>query len=284
VTVSLGRAIPTGNQLEDVMSQIIPRIATGTPGLDKMIKGGLLPGSIYTIAGPPGSGKTILAVQFLIEGVKRGENVLLVALDEHPCEMHENLLPMFGEDFDRILVLDGMLEMKSYEKTPLRDVSITRHAEAFGKVFPEIPRSSDMINPELTVSAIQEMIKVIVRNESISRVVIDSVTSLKMFMMTANERISFLQSFLRFLSDLSVTSMVTIQESDFPTVGATDIEYIMSRGVIRLYRWLQNDGFVIGISIDKFRGSDHDENINRIKITPIGLQVLDKTRRADRGR
>ncbi|HDP97031.1 MAG TPA: hypothetical protein ENN25_04985 [Euryarchaeota archaeon] len=63
-----------------MMSQVVQRVVTGTPGLDKMLHGGLWPGRLYLLIGPPGSGKTTLAVQFLLEGVKRGENVLLVAL------------------------------------------------------------------------------------------------------------------------------------------------------------------------------------------------------------
>jgi len=61
------------------MQSVVQRVVSGTPGLDRMLHGGLLSGRMYVIVGPPGSGKTILAVQFLLEGVKRGENVLLVA-------------------------------------------------------------------------------------------------------------------------------------------------------------------------------------------------------------
>jgi len=258
------------------MAPVEKRIATGTPGLDKMLRGGMLPGSIYSIAGPPGSGKTILGVQFLLEGVKRGENVLMIALDEHPAEIRENMSQMFGLNFDKVNVLDALLEMKSYEKTPLRDVSITRHAEAYGKVFPEIPRSADLRNPELTVSAVQEMIKVEVREKKITRLLIDSITSLKLFMMTTSDRNQFLQSFLRFLSDLDVTAVVIIQEGDFPNPEMSNIEFVMSRGVVRLHRWLQTNGFRVGISVEKFRSSEHDESISRIKITPIGLQVLER--------
>jgi KaiC/GvpD/RAD55 family RecA-like ATPase len=265
------------------MASIVQRIATGTPGLDKMLKGGLLPGSVYSLVGPPGSGKTILATQFLLEGVKRGENTLFVSLDEAPCQIRENLGTMFGVNFDKILVLDGTLEMRKYERTPLRDVSIVRHAEAFGKVFPEIPCSADLHNPEITITAIQEMIKVEVRDHKVTRIVIDSISAILCFMTPSGERNVFLQSFLRFLSDLDATTIVTIQESDSPVLEMTSIEYVMSRGVVRMHRWLQNNDFKLGISVDKFRGSEHDESIKRVKITPIGLQVLEKQSNVERG-
>lgn len=252
------------------------RLATGTAGLDKMLSGGLLPGGIYSIVGPPGSGKTILATQFLLEGVKRGENVLLVALDEQPVQVKENLAPMFGPNFDKIYVLDATLEMKNYEVTPLRDVSITRRAEQFGALFPEIPRSPETGNPELTISSVQEMVKADVRNRNVQRLVIDSATALRFFMMPGVDQNTFLQSFLRFLSDLEVTTIITIHEWDFPALDTTSIEYVMSKGVIRLHRWLHSSGFKLGLSVEKFRGSEHEEEIRRIKISPVGLQLIER--------
>jgi len=252
------------------------RIATGTAGLDKMLNGGLIPGGIYSVVGPPGSGKTILAAQFLLEGVKRGENGLLVALDEQPVQIRENLAPMFGPNFDKIFVLDGTLEMKNYEVSPLRDVSITRHAEQFGRVFPEIPRSPETGNPELTISGIQEMIKSEIRINNVQRLVVDSATALRHFMMPGVDQNTFLQSFLRFLSDLEVTVVITIHEADFPILDTTSIEYVMSKGVIRLHRWLQSSGFKLGLSVEKFRGSEHDEEVRRTKISPVGLQIIER--------
>lgn len=95
-------------------------------------------------------------------------------------------------------------------------------------------------------------------------------------MMPGVDQNTFLQSFLRFLSDLEVTTLITIHEGDFPVIDTTSIEYVMSRGVIRLHRWLQSTGFKLGLSVDKFRGSEHDEDVRRIKISPVGLQILEK--------
>ncbi|MEM2839046.1 MAG: ATPase domain-containing protein [Thermoplasmata archaeon] len=254
------------------------RITTGTPGLDRLLGGGLLPGGVYSIIGPPGTGKSILGVQFLIEGIKRGENAFLVSVDEPPCEVRENMQKMFGDNFDKIFVLDGTLEMKHYEITPLRDVTIVRRAEQFRSVFPEIPNSIDVRNPDLTVSSLQEMIKVEAREKKISRLVIDSVTAIKLFMMPTSERNQFVQSFMRFLCDLGISTLITIHENDASDPEASKIEQMMSRGVIRLHRWYQPNGFKLGISVDKFRGSEHDETINRAKITPIGLQVMERPR------
>jgi circadian clock protein KaiC len=66
---------------EDV-PQMADRISTGVPGLDEILRGGLPRNRIYLVQGNPGSGKTTLAMQFLIEGARRGETVLYVTLSE----------------------------------------------------------------------------------------------------------------------------------------------------------------------------------------------------------
>ena len=53
---------------------------TGVPGLDDVLAGGLTAGCLYLVEGQPGSDKTTLALQFLMEGAARGESVLYITL------------------------------------------------------------------------------------------------------------------------------------------------------------------------------------------------------------
>ena len=62
---------------------------TGIAGIDDILVGGLRANRLYLIEGTPGSGKTTLALQFLQEGVKRGERVLYVTLSETKEELEE---------------------------------------------------------------------------------------------------------------------------------------------------------------------------------------------------
>ncbi|MFX0541514.1 ATPase domain-containing protein [Roseovarius sp. S4756] len=64
-----------------------PRILTGTRGLDDVLRGGLTPSRLYLIEGTPGSGKTTLALKFLMEGREAGEQGLYITLSETENEL-----------------------------------------------------------------------------------------------------------------------------------------------------------------------------------------------------
>jgi len=65
------------------------RIRTGIVGLDDILGGGLPKGHLYLVEGDPGTGKTTLALQFLLEGVRKGESVIYVTLSESRSELEQ---------------------------------------------------------------------------------------------------------------------------------------------------------------------------------------------------
>src|SRR5215212_11874341 len=71
------------------MNQKSARAAIGIAGLDDILGGGLTANRLYLIEGMPGSGKTTLAFQFLMEGVRLGERVLYVTLSETEAEIRD---------------------------------------------------------------------------------------------------------------------------------------------------------------------------------------------------
>lgn len=64
-----------------------PRVSTGSEGLDDILGGGLDPERLYLVEGRPGTGKTTIALQFLLEGVRRGERGLYITLSETEREL-----------------------------------------------------------------------------------------------------------------------------------------------------------------------------------------------------
>ena len=67
--------------------EVPPRLTTGSAGLDSVLGGGFPANRLYLVEGDPGTGKTTMALQFLLEGARRGEPVLYVTLSETKEEL-----------------------------------------------------------------------------------------------------------------------------------------------------------------------------------------------------
>jgi circadian clock protein KaiC len=81
------------------------RCPSGIPGLDDILAGGLPCNCFYLIQGDPGSGKTTLALQFLLEGVRRGESVFYITLSETRAELLQ-VADSHGWSLDQIPLLE----------------------------------------------------------------------------------------------------------------------------------------------------------------------------------
>ncbi len=95
------------------------RVPTGITGLDHLIEGGLPQGRSILVTGEPGTGKTILALQFLFEGLKRGEKGIYVTADESPMDVLEQAASL-GWDLEQRVEAKEMaiLNAATYLSTP----------------------------------------------------------------------------------------------------------------------------------------------------------------------
>ena len=81
------------------------RIDTGVSGLNDILLGGLPSGEMYLLEGDPGTGKTTLAMQFLLEGVRQGEPVLYISLSEPEQEL-TNSAASHGWDLSAVPIVE----------------------------------------------------------------------------------------------------------------------------------------------------------------------------------
>ncbi|TLZ77426.1 MAG: hypothetical protein E6K08_03560 [Methanobacteriota archaeon] len=251
------------------------RVKTGIVGLDTMLNGGLLPARPYVISGPTGSGKTILSAHFLLEGLGQHEPCLLVTLDEPPIEVKSNMAT-FGWNLDRLKILDATPDIRAHKRQrSVIDVGTALDVRDMEDVT-EIRQSSGIRALEVNVHSVQKMIKQEFAHhlertkERYKRIVIDSMTALKMFSMQGQDSRVLTQSFLRFLAELESTTLIVSERLDRKIL---ETEFFLSRGEIRLHKWV--DGSVVrrAISIEKFRGSAFDDKMRPVSITDKGMVV-----------
>lgn len=246
-----------------------PRVSTGNPSLDGMLEGGLVARRPYLIVGPSGTGKTTLGLQFLCDGVRRGEPVLLVTLEEPPNEArvnHRGLNP----EIERVHVFDAIPDIMRYERTPFKDIASVRSAVPFAQVPLRIRRSPELTSVEVTITALEQMLRTEVIRKRYTRLVIDSLTALQYFCMKGFDPVAGGQSFLRFLSDLRVTTLLTVEA---PLEDVETPERMLARGEIRLFRWELEGQTVRAVGVEKFRGSSHDVRLHPYRIGPQGIDI-----------
>lgn len=143
------------NELQDVDS---PPVSTGIAGLDDILRGGFTPSRLYLIEGNPGSGKTTLSLQFLLEGVRRGERTLYVTLSETKQEL-VSIARSHGWSLDGI----DIHEMEASEENLSPDAQLT------------------MFHPsELELSETTRAVLTKVENSKPKRVVFDSLSEMRL--------------------------------------------------------------------------------------------------------
>ncbi len=134
-----------------------PRVETGVQGLDIILEGGLPRGRLYLIEGNPGSGKTSLALQFLLTGRAQGEKVLLISLSETAEEM-QSFAASHGWSLQGLDILD------------LSDMA---------KVIGEKGRQSVFHSSEIELVDAINLVRQAIADLGPSRIVIDSLSEFR---------------------------------------------------------------------------------------------------------
>ncbi len=124
------------------------RVPFGIEGLDNLIQGGIPARNSVLVCGCPGTGKTILALQYLYHGAKLGEKGLYVTIEENPENLKDQAR-MFGWDFDK-LEQEGLIR---FVKIPIDTVN-TEIFKMIGEAFYEMADVKRMIIDSLSILSI----------------------------------------------------------------------------------------------------------------------------------
>jgi KaiC/GvpD/RAD55 family RecA-like ATPase len=103
------------------LERAIKRISTGVAGLDDMLEGGIPEGFAVVVTGPPGTGKTTLSMQFLVEGIKKGDKCILFSFEERLQQLVQHFM-RFGWDIVQYID-DGYLDVFGMSMLTFEEIS-----------------------------------------------------------------------------------------------------------------------------------------------------------------
>ena len=217
------------------------RALLGVPELDRMLGGGLPRGYSLLVAGPSGSGKSVLAASFLAEGACRGETGVVAAFEQHP---HPSRNPVLVD-----LVARGQVAL------------------------------IDSREPDLSIDEVVLLILTEVRRLKATRVVLDSLSGFELAL-APSFRADFRESLLGLVGALAragVTVLLTSELEDrytdlrFSPYGAAFLT-----DAIIMQRYIEIDSRLLRVmAVVKVRASAHSDELRQYCIDGDGIRMGD---------
>jgi circadian clock protein KaiC len=220
------------------------RVSSGVADLDALCRGGLMRDSITLVAGPTGTGKTLLGLEFLASAAMRGERALLLGYEESPEQIGRNAVGA-GREFGR-----------------LRDQGLLRVVS----VYPEEASLEDHLLE----------IKQLVDGFQPTRLVIDSLSALERAGSPAAYR-EFVVGLTSYAKQRAMTVLMTAATPGLAGgTSLTEGHVSTLADAVILLRYLEQAGQVRrALTVLKMRGSAHDQGVRDLTISDDGLRIGD---------
>jgi circadian clock protein KaiC len=215
------------------------RLSMGIPVLDEMLGGGIPAGYALLVSGPTGSGKTVLATEFLAAGARKGETGVMALFERNPSQLLNARLD--------VLVQSGSVSLTSIRSL---DVSI-----------------DEMLHSLVTT----------IESTGATRVVLDSLSGFEMAL-SPEARDDFRESLFRMVTVLGakgITLLLTNEMEDrFDELRFSPYGTVVLADAVIMLRYVEHQAELrTVISVVKVRGSQHSRQIRTFTITDDGVVI-----------
>ncbi|MCD6371629.1 MAG: AAA family ATPase [Candidatus Aenigmarchaeota archaeon] len=228
------------------------RVPTGIPGLDKLIQGGFIKGSVNLISGSAGTGKTIFGCQFLLEGLRRGEPGVFLTLEQDKEEILKDIAA-FGWD----------KEFRLYEK------------KGIFKLEAEFPSK---------IREMQDRIIDLIERIRAKRFVLDSLTVAEMGWGEVKDIGKLRREVFEFIRALKRTGVTSLLISEIPEgsekISTFGFEEFLADGVIKMHYVGIGGTEIVNLQIRKMRRTKYISGFFPVKFGKNGLEVSPERVRA----
>ena len=225
----------------DALNTLTPRLQMGVPHLNEMLGGGLPRGYSLLVAGPSGSGKSILAAAFLSEGARCGEFGVIAAFEQHPNRTHNPAIAT--------LIETGQVSMV------------------------------DSRQPDLSIDEVLQLLMREIRRIDATRVVIDSLSGFELSL-APTFREDFRESLSRMVGALAAAGVTVLMTSELED-RYTDLRFspygtaFMTDAII-VQRYIEVESRLRRvIAVVKVRSSAHSDELREFRITDRGIVIGD---------
>lgn len=230
----------------DKQNSMLERVSSGIPGLDSLIEGGFVKKSINLVAGGPGSGKSIFAMQFLVDGIKKGEAGIYITFEEKKEKFYEDMNE-FGWNIEK------------FEKE--------------GK-FLFLEYTPEQVKKILTEGG--GIVENIIEKMKVQRIVIDSISSFGLLYEDDLTKKEASLALFELINKWGCTGIMTSQdESKEGNVISAAMEFEVD-GIILLYHFKRKGVRDRGLEILKMRGTKISEKTVEFRIGGKGIEVTAK--------
>ena len=240
--------IKTIAKKKELSKKKFEKIPTGIKTLDKITDGGFVKSSINMVVGGTGTGKSIFAIQFLIEGLKKGEPCLYISFEEKKEEVYANMLRL-GWD------------MEKYEKQ--------------NKFF-FLEYSPEKVKTMLDEGGGE--IETLVLTKNIARIAIDSITAFTSLFTNESERRDATLSLSELLRKWTSTVLLTYEKD--PSIEKKETISILEfevDSIINLYSLRIKNKREKFLEVFKMRGTKHSTEIYPFSIDKGGINLQHKS-------
>jgi len=219
-------------------------IKSGVTGLDEILGGGIKKNSSVLITGGPGTGKTILTLQFLQEGVKNKEQTLFITSEQSA---------------------EGIIEVAKR-----LNLNYITKENKFIRIHEQDVITKNLISLEEPIS--------IIKKEKIKRVVLDSITLFDF--MYGESKKDFRKGVLSFIKNIKKYDTTLLITSERPTTEIDQFKHepedFLFDGLIILTKIRKGSSYERCLTISKMRYQDHSMNIYPFTIQKNGVIVHTK--------
>ena len=226
------------------------RTTTGVAGLDEVLHGGLPQGRVYLVEGGPGTGKTTMGLQFLMEGVRRGERVLFISLLQTRQEL-QDVTDGHGWSIDRIEFLELPEDFHDFTDS-----------------------EQTVFNPgEVELGEVADAIIVAIEKHRPQRLVLDSLSELHAIVESSYQLRRQLVKIKRALMTLQVPC-TTLFTSSQAVAQRLPTMHTIVHGAVELHQEAMSYGEPRRrLQIEKVRGIKFDGGVHDMTITTGGVVV-----------